>query len=219
MARDAMPVIECRGLGRSFGDRVVLEAIDLALGTGERLAVTGPNGSGKTTLMRCLAGVLTPSAGNARICGLPPDGVAARDRLGAVIGDHRSFYLRLSARENLLLFARLRLGAWRPDPAVDALERELDIAEIRDTPVSRCSTGQVQRLALARALLGEPSALVLDEPTRSMDERSRRLAWDAIDRRPDVALVLATHDRGEARRCGVELALRVAGADAGRARA
>jgi ABC-type multidrug transport system ATPase subunit len=207
MGQGPTPVVECAGLGRDFGDRAVLDAIDFSLGVGERLAVTGPNGSGKTTLLRCLAGVLEPTAGGARICGLPPERVAARGRLGAVIGDHRSFYLRLSARENLLLFARLRLGRWRPDGEVAALEEELDLGEIRSMPVARCSTGQIQRLALARSLLGDPAALLLDEPTRSMDERSRALAWDAVDRRSRVAVVLATHDRDEAARCGAELSL------------
>jgi ABC-2 type transport system ATP-binding protein len=207
MGQEPSSVIECTALGRSFGDRAVLEGIDLSLRPGERLAVTGPNGSGKTTLLRCLAGVLEPTAGSARICGLPPERVGARARLGAVIGDHRSFYLRLSARENLLLFARLRLGTWRPDGEVAALEEELDLGDIRATPVARCSTGQIQRLALARSLLGSPAALLLDEPTRSMDERARALAWAAIDRRSGVAVVLATHDRDEAGRCGSVLSL------------
>jgi ABC-type multidrug transport system ATPase subunit len=207
MGQEPTPAIECAALGRSFGGRAVLQEIHLSLRSGERLAVTGPNGSGKTTLLRCLAGVLEPTAGSARICGLPPERVAARARLGAVIGDHRSFYLRLSALQNLQLFARLRLGRWRPDRVVAALEEELGLGEIRAMPVARCSTGQIQRLALARSLLGNPAALLLDEPTRSMDERSRALAWDAIDRRSEVAVVLATHDRDEAARCGEELLL------------
>jgi ABC-2 type transport system ATP-binding protein len=207
MSSEASPVIQSRALGRTFGDRVVLDSVDLSLGPGQRLAVTGPNGSGKTTLLRCLAGVLTPTSGSAGICGLPPEHVAARARLGAVIGDHRSFYLRLSARENLMLFARLRRGRWRAESEVDALEEELGVAELRQVPVARCSSGQVQRLALARALLGDPAALVLDEPTRSMDDGSRALAWQAIDRRSDTAVVLATHDREEAGRCAEELSL------------
>jgi ABC-2 type transport system ATP-binding protein len=219
MSSEAIPVIQSSALGRTFGDRVVLDSVDLSLSPGQRLAVTGPNGSGKTTLLRCLAGVLAPTAGDARICGMRPEDVAARARLGAVIGDHRSFYLRLSARENLLLFARLRRGLWRAGPEVDALEEELGIAEIRGLPVARCSSGQVQRLALARALLGDPAALVLDEPTRSMDDRSRALAWGAIDRRPDLAVVLATHDRDEVARCGqgLSLASRAATAEVTRA--
>ena len=101
--------IEVRGLTRRFGARTVLDRIDLTIGAGERAGLWGPNGSGKTTLLRCLAGTLTPSAGRAFVLGHPSGSRAARRALGVCLGQERAFYGRLSARENLLFAARLRM--------------------------------------------------------------------------------------------------------------
>ena len=194
-------------MARDFAGRRVLDGVSFALAAGERIAILGPNGSGKTTLLRCLAGALSPTAGTVRVGGGDPQRAETRTRLGAALGDQRSFYLRLSAHENLVLFARLKLRRWGVAAEVEELERELDLAEMRDRAVARCSSGMVQRLALARALVGAPALLVLDEPTRSMDDAAKELAWQALERRPRLALALATHDPAEAGRCGARLEL------------
>src|SRR3954469_20731484 len=127
VGRDLAPALAIRGLTRRFGDTVAVPPLDLELRQGERLALRGPNGSGKTTLLRCLAGTLIPSGGEAWIGPHPAGTLAARELLGASLAVERSFYLRLTGRANLLLFARLRHPSARVGRAqVEALVEELE---------------------------------------------------------------------------------------------
>jgi ABC-type multidrug transport system ATPase subunit len=202
------PVLEVRALDRRFGEQEILRGLDLSLNAGERVAVTGPNGSGKTTLIRCITGTLAPSAGSIRICSQAAGSVQARRRLGASLSQERSFYLRLSGRANLHFFSRLHHDRERAARrAVDEVIEELELSEIAAQRTSRCSTGMIQQLAFARALLGGPALLVLDEPTRSLDPNAVGRLWGAIDRRPSIALLIATHRGDDVDRCGRRFAL------------
>lgn len=179
---------------RRFGDAVVFRALDLALDRGERLIVKGANGSGKSTLLRCVAGVLRPSAGAVSIEGHAAGTVRARALVGASLAQERSFYLRLTGRENLLFFARLRLPSKKAAAReVRRLEEELVLEEVLPRPMTQCSTGMMQQVGLARALLGDPPLLVLDEPTRSLDTAAVDRFWGALERRPGCAAMVATH--------------------------
>ena len=196
-------VLEIQGLSRRFGEHEVVKELTVALEPGERLAFAGPNGSGKTTAIRCVAGTLAPSTGNVRVAGHRAGTIAARRQLGVSFSQERSFYLRLSGRTNLVFFAQLRSGSKKAAKRqVHAIEEELDIAHIAAERVDRCSSGMVQQLALARALLGEPSLLILDEPTRSLDKEARGRLWAAVDRRPQLSLVIASHLDEDLDRCG-----------------
>ena len=114
---------------------------------------------------------------------------AARSLIGVSLAQERSFYLRSSGRENLILFARLRGLSRRAAAArVEELARELELTEIVGKRADRCSTGQLQQMAFARALLGEPPVLLLDEPTRSLDQEARGRVWEALDRRRERAV-------------------------------
>ena len=196
-------VVSARGLTRRFGEREVIRDFDLEIGRGERIALLGPNGSGKTTIIRCIAGTLKPSAGDVRVLGHAAGSLAARRRIGVSLSQERSFYFRLSGRENLLFFARVR-GNRRDRAAqlVRAVEEELELGELLDRRVDQYSTGMFQQLAFARSLLGEPPLLLLDEPTRSLDVDAVRRLWAAVDRRPSLALLIATHREEDAERCG-----------------
>jgi ABC-type multidrug transport system ATPase subunit len=185
--------------------------VDVALEPGDRLAVTGPNGSGKSTLLRCIAGTVTPSSGEVTIAGLRAGVRGARSLIGATFAQERSFYLRLTGLQNLLTFARLRqpsAAAARRD--VMAIIEELELTDIAAARVDQCSTGMVQQLAFARALLGTPHVLLLDEPTRSLDAGASERLWAAIDRRSSSVTVLATHRDEDVERCERNLSLRVA---------
>jgi ABC-2 type transport system ATP-binding protein len=198
-------VVVVEELERGFGGRVVLDRISFQIPPGGRVALRGPNGSGKSTLLRCVLGTLLPDSGSVRVAGEPAGSIAARRATGASLSQERSFYLRLSGRENLLFFARLR-GFSRRDAsnAVQELLSELALVEIAEQRGDRCSTGQLQQLSLARTFLGEPPVLLLDEPTRSLDEDARGRLWAALDRRPDAAVLFATHlDSDAARATGV----------------
>jgi ABC-type multidrug transport system ATPase subunit len=200
--------LEVRGLSRRFGRLEVLNDLDLELGPGERLAVQGPNGSGKTTFLRCITGTLAPSTGLVLICNHESGSMEARRRLGVSLSQERSFYLRLSGRDNLLFFSRLR-HAREADAraAVDAVIEELELGQIVPLRMNRCSTGMVQQVALGRALLGDPELLVLDEPTRSLDRGASERLWSALDRRPDATVLIATHRREDVDRCDGRLDL------------
>ena len=172
------------------------------------MALLGPNGSGKTTILRLLAGTLAPTKGDGTIHGHPVGSIAARGVTGVSLSQERSFYMRLSGRANLIFFARLRgSGKREADTALRALEDELQLTEILRERVDRCSTGMLQQLGFARALLGDPMLLVLDEPTRSLDEKAVERLWGALERRPETAVVLATHRSEDIGRCGTRIDL------------
>ena len=200
--RDERPILNVAGLTRSFGDRHVLRSFDLTIGAGERVAVSGPNGVGKTTLLRCVAGTLTPSEGRVQIAAYETGTLEARRLTGISFSQERSFYLRLSVRENLFFFARVRgFGAAEAGRRLNSLEEELGLGPILARRVDRCSTGMVQQLAFARALIGDPALLLLDEPTRSLDDEAVGRLWRALERRAHVALLIATHNHDDIRRC------------------
>lgn len=196
------PALQVRSLGRRFGGRDVVRSFDAELKVGERLALTGPNGSGKTTILRCVTGTLAPSSGEILVGGAAAGTLDARRQIGASLSQERSFYLRLTGTANLRFFARLRATQIdRSDPEVDSIVQELGLEQIAAQRVDRCSTGMVQQLAFARALLGQPSLLLLDEPTRSLDPAATERLWAAIDRRPQLAVVIATHRADDLEHC------------------
>jgi ABC-2 type transport system ATP-binding protein len=194
-------LVRARGLTRRFGSRVVLDSVDFELGAGERLAVLGPNGSGKTTLLRCLAGTLEPSEGELRIAGHSAGSFDATRAVGLSFAQETAFELALSGRENLVLFGTLRNGSRRAAAQeAKALIEELEL-NFAGALVGTYSAGMRQQFGFARSLLGSPRLLLLDEPTRSLDDAARERLWDAIDRRPDAALMIATHRDEDTARC------------------
>ena len=204
------PVLSIRGLERRFGSREIIRKLDLAVEPGERVALWGPNGSGKTTVLRCVAGTLAPSGGEIRVGEHPAGDLDARRLVGSSLSQERSFYLRLTGHANLLFFARVRFG----DEAeavqrVAALEDELELGEIAPQRVDRCSSGMIQQLGFARALLGEPAVLLLDEPTKSLDVAARGRLWAALDRRATTSVLMATHLDEDLEHCGERVNLPV----------
>jgi heme ABC exporter ATP-binding subunit CcmA len=193
------PVLEARGLRRSFGRVRVLRDIDLILAPGEALAVAGPNGAGKTTLLRLLAGLMRPTAGEIRVLGRPlvRDGGEARRALGLV--SHQSMlYDDLTLLENLMFAARL-YGLARPREAALAALDSAGLAERADESPRRLSRGLTQRAAIARALLHGPRVLLLDEPFTALDAASaERLRAELRRRLADkLGLVIVTHHLSE----------------------
>jgi ABC-type multidrug transport system ATPase subunit len=162
-------MLAARGAGRRFGDRTALEPTTLEIRSGEAVALLGPNGAGKSTLLALLAGGLEPTWGHI-------------DRTeGVNVGwtpQRPAHYGRLSARENLELFARLE-GV---ENAADEATRLLDEFELPDEPQpsARLSVGNRQRLNLAVSLIGSPDVLLLDEPTASLDPSQRRRIWETV---------------------------------------
>jgi ABC-2 type transport system ATP-binding protein len=176
---------------KSFGGRQVLGPIELALRGGERLALLGPNGAGKTTLLSLLAGSGEPTAGTVQRPDLSAIGV---------VPQRPALYRRLSARENLVLFARL---AQVPDPGAEIAELSAAVAlgDALDRPVERLSLGQAQRVNVAIGLLGSPQIVLLDEPTAALDPGHRLALWALLERvsARGGAVAFATQNVEEAR--------------------
>ena len=188
---------------------------------GECFGLLGPNGAGKTTLFKMLATLVLPDAGTATVGGfdLVRDAAEVRRLLTPVIADERSLYWRISARENLRLFASLH--GLHGAAASGRIAELLATVELEDSPkmVGMFSSGMKQRLLIARALISRPRILLLDEPTRSLDPVSARALREflrtEIAGRQGCTILLATHSTEEA----LELCDRVAVLDRGRIRA
>ena len=206
-------VVEAVRLARAFGGRRAVEDVTLALRAGECLALFGPNGAGKTTLLRMLAGLLRPTAGEARIGGIAlPGGAAARSRVGLV--SHRSLlYAALTARENVEFAARLH-GVPEPAAAAERALAAMEVADRADAPVRLLSRGLQQRVSIARAMVHAPDVVLLDEPFTGLDERGARALTRALETllATGAALVLVTHNLAE----GLALATHAAVMRAGR---
>jgi ABC-type multidrug transport system ATPase subunit len=157
---------------RSFAGKAVLAGADLEVPPGTLAVLEGPNGAGKTTMLRIFATLVRPSGGEARVDGydVVRSGARVRERIGAAFVNERSLYWRLSGRENLRLFARTRgLSRQAARAQVDALLEELELVGIASEWVADLSAGQRQRLIIARAGLGAPTCLLIDEPLRGLD--------------------------------------------------
>lgn len=202
-------MIEVRQATRRFGKQPIFADLDLDVQPGARLLLAGGNGSGKTTLLRCLAGTLALTTGRISVAGEPAGSPASRRLVGLCLAPEQGLYGRLSARDNLRLVARLRLPRRTVEPATTAVIEELGIEAYADRPAEKYSAGMRARVSIARALLGDPAVLLLDEPARSLDESGRALLWAALDRRRDLACVIASHHREDRARCDSILALPV----------
>ena len=159
-------LLQIRGLTRRYRGRGGVGPVDLGVGAGEAVAVVGPNGAGKTTLFRVLAGLERPQAGTVRVGGAVGGRVPAAD-LG-FLPEEAADLPRLTPRQACRLDAALR-GLELADAQIDAQLGRLGAAGFADTPTRRLSQGMAKRSAIARALLGEPDVVVLDEPLNALD--------------------------------------------------
>jgi lipooligosaccharide transport system ATP-binding protein len=195
-------LIHARGLTKRFGDFTAVDAIDFDVAPGESFGFLGPNGAGKTSTMRMIGCVSPISDGTLTVLDRDPvaDGPAIRARIG-VVPQQDTLDNELSVRENLLIYGRY-FGLSRAECARRADEL-LDFAQLTERAndqVEHLSGGMKRRLTIARALINEPSLLLLDEPTTGLDPQARHLLWDRLYRlkQQGVTLVLTTHYMDEA---------------------
>ena len=193
MAGAATAALEAHQLVKRYGERYALRGVDLAVDSGELMAVIGPNGAGKTTLLSILAGIVRPDEGEVR----SPNG-----EIGWV-PQQAALYRRLTVEENLLLFARLER---REDPreSVEEMLELTGLGERRGEVVARLSGGNQQRINIAIGLLAQPAALLLDEPSVGLDPRQRARLWDFVSAlaQRGTTVIFSTHDIQEAERYG-----------------
>jgi ABC-2 type transport system ATP-binding protein len=178
----SQPAIEATGLRKSFGDKLVLDGIDLDVPEGTVFALLGPNGAGKTTTVHILSTLIGADGGEVRVAGhdVARDPDSVRAAIG-VTGQLTAVDNLLTGEENLLLMADLRHLSRREGRrrAAELLER-FDLAEVARKPAATYSGGMRRRLDLAMGLVGDPRILFLDEPTTGLDPRSRRTMWQII---------------------------------------
>lgn len=187
-------MIAGRGLGKSYGHRAALTGVDIDVAEGELVALVGPNGAGKTTLLRILATLHRAETGWLSMFGqvLPNHVNQVRARIG-YLGHDPLVYLDLTPWQNLRLFADLYDVAWNPPAVEDLLDRVGLLPRAYDV-VRTFSRGMVQRLAVARMLLHEPSLLLMDEPYAGLDAPGATLL-DSVIAEGRTAVVV-THDVG-----------------------
>lgn len=218
---DRMAMVEVNGLTKRFRIRrpwgdvllhpgrrqwvIAVDRLTCRVEPGEVFGLLGPNGAGKTTLFKILSTLIVPDGGTARVAGydLMREARRVRSVLSPVIADPRSLNWRLTARENLRLYADLY--GFDRKTSDGAIEELLHLVGLTDTGVriaATFSSGMKQRLLLARSLIGRPRILLLDEPTRSLDpvtaQRFRVFLREDIVGRQECTVLLATHDTEEA---------------------
>ena len=200
----AEPIV-AKGLGRQFGDNVVIEPLDVSVDRGQRVGIVGADGAGKTTLLQMLAGILDPTVGECRVLGF--DTRREAKQVAARIGymsQGFTLYDRLSVKENLSFAARIR-------DVPDELYRERSerllsmsgLGRFTDRPAAKLSGGMRKKLSLCTNLVHEPELLILDEPGLGVDPLSRRHLWTMLDRfrSQGLTMVVATSYMDEAERC------------------
>jgi sodium transport system ATP-binding protein len=194
-------VIAFGGLTKRYGALEAVRGLSLQVAPGEVYALLGANGAGKTTALRCLATLLAPSAGTARVDGYDTaiQPLEVRRRLGFLAAS-MGLYERLSARELLRYFAGLQGMEGRAREArVEEMVEVFDLAPFADRLCGKLSTGQRQRVSIARAVIHDPPALVLDEPTLGLDVLSGETIYRFIDdaRSRGRAILFSTHQMSE----------------------
>ncbi len=227
-------MIEGRGLEKTFvarrslrdvllhplqrAERIhALRGVDISVEPGEIFALLGPNGAGKTTLLKILSCLVLPDSGTALVHGFDTvDENEVKRRIGLVHSDERSFYWRLSARENLRFFARLYdVPSRMIETRINELLTHVGMAQSADRPFSGYSSGMKQRIAFARALLHDPPILLMDEPTRSLDPAAglllRQYIKEELNQGAGKTILLATHNLREAEALADRIAILVKG--------
>jgi ABC-2 type transport system ATP-binding protein len=198
--------IAVSGLRKSYGRREVLHGLSFSVETGEVFALLGPNGAGKTTTVEILEGYRRRDDGDVRVLGEDPErgGRSFKSRIGIVLQSSAVYHL-LSVREIVELFA----GYYpQPRPVGEVIEL-VGLAEKHDARVRTLSGGQLRRLDLALALVGDPELVFLDEPTTGFDPAARRQAWETIRdlRSLGKSILLTTHYMEEAQRLADRVAI------------
>jgi len=195
-------MIELIGLTKRFDGFTAVDGVTLSVAPGEILALLGHNGAGKTTTVRMLAAILRPSSGQAFVAGtnVAERPREVRQRIG-LLTENPGLYLRMKGKEYLGFFGRLMgLDADETEVRARELLTQFGMLEAWERRMGTYSKGMRQKMALVRAMLHDPSVLLLDEPTSAMDPRSARLVRDAVLRLRDHrrAIVLCTHNLAEA---------------------
>ena len=208
--------IETNGLTRRFGDFVAVDDVSLRIPKGQLYGFLGLNGAGKTTTIRMLTTLLPASVGSAKVWGydVASEPLAVRNAVGLVSDETSESQSTWTAREYLSYFARIRSMANHKEEIDHALDDVGLNPKFRDKLICTYSTGMKRRVEIARALMGHPKVLFLDEPTRGLDLPAKRDMWSLLRRlaaTENVTTFLSSHDAQEIRRLCSEISVIAAG--------
>jgi ABC-2 type transport system ATP-binding protein len=203
-------VISATRLTRVFGSRIVVDAVTLSVHRSEIVALLGPNGAGKTTTMRMLAGLVAPTSGGVAIDGIAltrATGSALRRRIG-FLTEAPGLWDRLTVRENLRVYAAIH-GLADVDRVIDRTLETFGLVDRARSRTAELSKGMRQKVALARALLHDPTILLLDEPTSGLDPEITRSVRQLLEERRGAgcAILVSTHNLDEAERLADRVAV------------
>jgi ABC-2 type transport system ATP-binding protein len=203
-------VITARGLTRRFGSRTVVKNVSFEVARSEIVALLGPNGAGKTTTMRMLAGLIAPTSGSVAIDGVAltrATGNQLRTKIG-FLTEAPGLWDRLTVRENLRIYAGL-YGIVNTERVIDRAIQMFDLSGHDTARAAELSKGMRQKVALARALLHEPTILLLDEPTSGLDPEITRSVRRLLDERraAGCSILVSTHNLDEAERMADRVAV------------
>ena len=197
-------------LTRTFGERIAVRDLSLAVGAGEIVSLLGPNGAGKTTTLRMLAGLILPTTGRIAINRVELSAATAGvvRRAVGLLTEAPGLWERLSVRANLLTYARLH-GLDHPGRRVDEVLTQVDLSDRAADTAGKLSKGLKQRVAIARALVHEPPVVLLDEPTSGLDPASARDMRDLILglKNAGRAVLVCTHNLAEAEELSDRIAI------------
>ena len=193
-------MLEVKNLKKSFGNRVILDDVNLTVKDDEILCIVGPSGAGKTTLLRCITGLDTPDSGEFLMDGKPfdPQGTGASDRVIGVVFQDFNLFPNLSVMENITLAPTMVLKQPKNEAVKKAQEllAELGLSTKGNLYPWQLSGGQMQRVAIARALAMKPKILCYDEPTSALDPNLRQDVANIILslKKGGVTQLVVTHD-------------------------
>ncbi|MGK4126182.1 amino acid ABC transporter ATP-binding protein [Limosilactobacillus vaginalis] len=193
-------MLEVKNLKKSFGNRVILDDVNLTVKDDEILCIVGPSGAGKTTLLRCITGLDTPDSGEFLMDGKPfdPQGTGASDRVIGVVFQDFNLFPNLSVMENITLAPMMVLKQPKNEAVKKAQEllAELGLSTKGNLYPWQLSGGQKQRVAIARALAMKPKILCYDEPTSALDPNLRQDVANIILslKKGGVTQLVVTHD-------------------------
>ncbi len=190
-----IPAIRVSQLTKTLDERPVLRGIDLSINPGEYVALLGANGAGKSTLLRLLATLIPPSSGQIELFGKPlARNAALRAKIG-LIAHASMLYRDLSAKENLLFFAKL-YEVKEPEERVVRMLRMVGLADRANDPLKNFSRGMTQRVSIARALLHDPELILADEPFAGLDAPSTTALEGLLSKLNAVGktIILVNHD-------------------------
>ncbi|MFS0615152.1 ABC transporter ATP-binding protein [Lederbergia ruris] len=195
--------IELKSISKSFGKKLVLNDIDLAIQSGQIYGLIGPSGSGKTTLVKLIVGMDQPTTGEVQVLGMAIPNLKVLQKIG-YMAQADALYADLTGAENLSFFASLfKLKKDVKKKRIAYAADLVDLSSHLHKKVQNYSGGMKRRLSLAVALIQDPEVLVLDEPTVGIDPELRQSIWAEIDRlkRTGKTILVTTHVMDEAEKC------------------